>query len=101
MQSRPFIALGIFLASASCAFAAANVQVTAPNGGECLIAGGTYTVVWQGETSSHYALSGGSDPLYAPTSGTWFADTVYGNTYNWRVPTSTSNGSVMWVEAHD
>jgi hypothetical protein len=80
--------------------ASTPVRVLAPNGGECLTAGGTYTITWEGD-APHYAIYQTGDTTAAPQYGGWFAHPVTGNSYTWTVPNTPNVPVRIWVEGHD
>ncbi len=80
------VTLTVVLASGLTVFAATDVQVTAPNGGESYNAGATINVTWVppqvGEASIFYSVDSGTNwiPIQA------VSDMAYGASYPWTLP---------------
>lgn len=82
------------------------VEVTYPNGGECLVPGSEVTVTWKGEGFTHVAITHTQDdtppPSWQQKFDVWTPNhPVYGNSHKWQVPNITSNSVMLWVEAHN
>ena len=76
------------------------VRVLTPNGGECLTAGGVYTITWEGD-APHYAIYQTGETTATPQYGSWLAHPVTGNSYTWTVPNAPNVPVRIWVEGHD
>jgi hypothetical protein len=96
------ISLGILFAFSPVTLAA-SVQVTSPNGGECLKAGSTETITWAGSDNDHYAVyfsSDGSTPTWPSTTG-MISHPVNTTSYSWTIPSTTTSNGKITIEGHD
>lgn len=86
---------------------AQTISVTAPNGGQCLKGGSSYTITWSFSGVDHVAIAyrpDGSQPATYLGGGSYFAHpTTSGATsYNWTVPSDTVDNTVkIWLDGHN
>ncbi|MFQ6087877.1 MAG: hypothetical protein ACE5K0_03115 [Candidatus Methanofastidiosia archaeon] len=86
------VALAILLSFSARQVKAPTITIIQPNGGEYLIAGGTYEIKWTTSGSGgkvdlwiYYNWAGGSD------FSSWFACTDNDGSYTWSVPNLNSS----------
>jgi PKD-like domain/Secretion system C-terminal sorting domain/Ser-Thr-rich glycosyl-phosphatidyl-inositol-anchored membrane family len=71
-----------------------DITITAPNGGQTLSAGSSYTITWTNtaNVSGNYTIQ-----FYNGSSWTTIANNITGNSYLWTVPNTSSTGCLIRI----